>query len=70
MAASLVGSAHEVKTAMQCSEADFLEYCSGAKDPPWPELDRLITLIVREQGEIIARNRDLLAAQRARREKP
>ena len=68
MAVSLVGDSRKLMEHMHCSEADFLAYCDGRKEPTWPELDRLITLIVREQGKIIAHNRDLLAAQRARRE--
>jgi hypothetical protein len=67
MAASLVGSAHEVQAIMKCSAADFLEYCNGNKEPTWPELDRLIGLIIHEQGKIIAANRDLLAAVREKR---
>lgn len=69
MAASLVGSAHEVQAAIKCSAADFLEYCNGSKEPTLPELDRLITLIIHEQGKIIAHNRELLADQRARHKK-
>jgi hypothetical protein len=69
MAASLVGSAHEVMVIMQCSEADFREYCDGRKDLLWPELDRLITLILREQGKIVAKNRVFLAKQAERRAK-
>jgi hypothetical protein len=64
MAGSLVGSAHKVMAAMKCSEADFHEYCNGEKEPTWPELDRLIGLIIREQGNLIAKNRELLAAAR------
>jgi hypothetical protein len=67
MAASLVGSAHEVQATMKCSGEEFLEYCNGNKEPTWPELDRLIDLIIREQGKIIAANRDLLAAAREKR---
>ena len=54
---------------MQCSEADFREYCDGRKDLLWPELDRLITLILREQGKIVAKNRVFLAKQAERRAK-
>ena len=60
MAASLTGEPELVKKAMCCSDADFLDYCEGAKDPAWPEMDRLITLIVYEQSLLIARNREFL----------
>jgi hypothetical protein len=66
MAASLVGEAEQVRAHMACSAADFLEYCAGRKEPPMPEFDRLISLIVREQGKIIAANRELIARIRAR----
>jgi hypothetical protein len=69
MAASLVGSAREVMVIMQCSEADFREYCDGRKELPLAELDRLITLILREQGKTVAKNRELLAKQAERRTK-
>ena len=69
MAASLVGSAAAVMVAMQCKHADFPEYAAGRKEPTWPELDRLITLIVREQGKIIAKNREVIAERRARLQK-
>lgn len=69
MAVSLLGEPHKVRQEMKCSEADFLEYCAASKEPSWPELDRLIGLIVREQGSIIAKNRDLLAALREKRNK-
>ena len=59
-AVSLVGSPEEVRAFMQTTAEDFLDYCACRKDPTWPELDRLITLIVREQGKIIAHNRRLL----------
>ena len=69
LAVSLVGSPDDVKAAMKCSDADFLAYCDGRKEPSWPELDRLITLIVREQSAIIAKNRELLDEHRARHKK-
>ena len=39
---------------MKCSNADFLEYCAGQKEPTPAELDRLIGLIVREQAKLTA----------------
>jgi hypothetical protein len=67
-AVSLVGSADEVRAFMGSTAEDFHAYCASAKDPTWPELDRLITLIIREQGKIIAHNRDLLRQIRERRD--
>jgi hypothetical protein len=66
MAVSLTGSADEVRAQMRSSPADFEDYCAGRKEPVWPELDKLITLIVREQGSIIAKNRELIARNRER----
>jgi hypothetical protein len=64
MAASLVDSAEQVRVEMGCTPEDFREYCAGHKEPPMPEFDRLITLIVREQGRMIAQNRELIAKVR------
>jgi hypothetical protein len=66
MAASLIGDAESVRKEMGCSLADFAEYCTGRKEPSWPEFDRLIELVVREQSRLIARNRAFLAKTRAR----
>lgn len=63
MAVSLVGEA-KVWTRMQCTEADFLLYCAGNKEPRWPELDRLIAMIVHEQGIIIGKNKEMLTELR------
>lgn len=63
-AVSLVGSAEEVRAHMRASAEQFLEYCAGAREPSFAELDRLVTLIVREQGKIIAQNRELLRRTR------
>jgi hypothetical protein len=67
IAVSLAGSVQEVRAYMRSTEADFLEYCAGAKELAFDELDRLITFIVREQGKIIAQNRDLLQRVREKR---
>jgi hypothetical protein len=69
LAASLVDSPDSVKATMKCSDADFLAYCAGRKESGGPELERLIDLIIHEQGKIIAHNRELLADQRARQKK-
>ena len=66
MAVSLCGDTQPIRAAMRCSEEDFVAYCAGKKEPPWPEVDRLITLIVYEQGSIIAKNRELLTQARAK----
>ena len=70
MAVSLVGEVQSVALEMKCSNADFLEYCAGRKEPPLDELDRLISLIVREQGRLISKNRQLLADIRAQTKHP
>ena len=70
MAVSLVGEAQSVALEMKCSNADFLEYCAGRKEPPPPELDRLVSLIIREQGRMISKNRQLLADMRAQARRP
>ena len=67
MAASLVGDETKVMEHLRCSEADFLLYCSGQKELPFAELDRLVSLIVHEQGVLIAQHRQFLAEVRARR---
>ena len=69
IAAGLVGEAQKVREAMQCSPADFLKYCDGTKELPLQELDRLLSLIIREQGLIIAKNREMLSQLRAKQGK-
>ena len=64
MAVSLVGSAEQVQAAMKCSASDFREYLEGSKEPPWTQIDSLISLIIHEQGLIIAKNRENLAKRR------
>src|SRR5688572_2609845 len=68
MAVSFVGEAQSVALEMKCSNADFLEYCAGQKEPTMAEFDRLIGLIIREQTKLIATNRELLAKMRAAKE--
>lgn len=60
MAVSLVGEAQSVALEMRCSNEDFRDYCAGVKEPSLPEYDRLLKLLVREQGKLIAQNRELL----------
>ena len=70
MAASLVGSAHEVMVVMRSSEEDFRLYSEGVKEPSFPELDRLINLIIREEQKLIEDNRARLAKGARRSWKP
>jgi hypothetical protein len=70
MAVSLVGEADQVRQAMQCSNEDFREYCAASKEPPGPEFDRLIQLIIREQGKMLAKNRELIGRIREAQSKP
>jgi hypothetical protein len=65
MAISLV-DADFVRREIGCSPANFTAYCAAQQQPPWPEHDRLIQLIVREQQKVIARNRDLISQIRAK----
>jgi hypothetical protein len=65
MAASFVGAAN-VRARMKCSEEDFRQYCDGQKEPTWPELDKLVGLIIEQQRLLIARNREFLARMRAK----
>ena len=69
MAVSLLGSGEAVQAELKCSATEFREYCSGDKEVPWPQLDRLISMIIREQGLIIAKNREFLAQARAKAHK-
>ena len=68
-AVSLVGSPAAVRAHMRCTEEHFLDYCAGAKEPSFAELDRLVTLIIREQGRLIAQNRNLLRQIREKTDK-
>lgn len=66
-AVSLLGSPVDVRAEMGTTEQNFLEYCAGASEPSSAEFERLIALIVREQGRLIGQNRKLL--QQLRTEK-
>jgi hypothetical protein len=70
MAVSLIGSSEAVRSAMRCSEEQFLQYREGAKEPAWRELCWVIELVVAEQRKMIERNRQRLAAHRTRRFQP
>lgn len=69
MAGSLLRAPSKVREYMKCSETDFVDYRAGRKAPSQAEVERLVDLIVREQSNIIARNRDLLLEIRAKLEK-
>lgn len=64
LAVSLVGDPEAVRAEMKCSPEDFLAYSAARKQPAQPEVEALISIIVREQGNLIARNRDLIAQNR------
>jgi hypothetical protein len=68
MAVSFVGEAQSVALEMKCSNADFLDYCAGQKEPTLTELDCLIGLIIREQAKLMAKNGELLAKMQAPKE--
>jgi hypothetical protein len=72
MAVSLVGGSDVVQKHLHCSDADFIAYCNGHKELDTAALEAVVALIVHEQGNIIAKNRELLAELRQRRdaEKP
>ena len=67
MAVSLMGSVEPVIKEMKSSTDNFREYRAGTKKVPPLEYDRLISLIVREQGNTIAKNRELLAKLSSRK---
>jgi hypothetical protein len=64
LAESLVHEPHKVWECMECSVADYLDYCAERKIPTQLELERLVELILREQKAILASNRDFLARLR------
>jgi hypothetical protein len=66
MAASLTGDPEEVRKAMRCSYEDLLQYSAAKKKPSQAELDALVGMIIREQGNLIAKNRELLAQMEER----
>ena len=70
MAVSLVGDVASVRKAMACSESDFEAFCTGSKAPSQDEFERLVELIVREQGNLIAAKRELLAQLRDKGKPP
>jgi hypothetical protein len=67
LAISILGSREEVRALLKCSASDFRKYCDGSKEPSWPEIDRLVDLIAREQGARIEKNRAFLDEIRRKR---
>ena len=65
MAVSLVGEPRSVALQIKCSQTDFRQYCAGRKEPSSAELHRLISLLIHEQGKLIAKNRESIAKRRA-----
>ena len=64
MAVRLAGSEAVVMHAMRAIETDFSAYRRGEKEPPWPEFDRLVQLVVDEQQKGIERRRAQIARVR------
>ena len=61
MAVSLVGDVEEVRKELTCSSKDLVEYCAARKQLTQSQFDTLFGIIFREQGKLIAENRELLA---------
>ena len=66
MAMNLGASAEAVRGMLGCAEAEFLVYRSGAKEPTWRQLDRVVMFIVEEQSKLIQKNRELIAEIRGK----
>lgn len=66
MAIALLGEAIKVRNHMKFSEAELVAIVAGERELTWAELDLLTTLLVREQGNVIAKNRDLAELIRLR----
>jgi hypothetical protein len=66
MAVALVGESEKVKQHMKFTDAELIDLLAGKRELTWVELDLLTTLLVREQGSMIARNRELVELIRLR----
>jgi hypothetical protein len=64
MAVSLTGDVEEIRKAMNCSSEDLLEYSAAKKQPTRAQFDALFEIVIREQGNLIAKNREPLAQMR------
>jgi hypothetical protein len=60
MAVSLVGDIEEVSKELMCSSKELVEYCAAKKQLTQAQFDMLLGIIFREQGKLIAKNRELL----------
>jgi hypothetical protein len=66
MAVALLGETRKVRDHMTFSDDDLLAVLAGRRELTWAELDLLTTLLVKEQGTLIAKNRDLVELLRLR----
>ena len=66
MAIALLGESKPVMSHMKLSEAELLSLLHGDRELTWVELDLLTTLLVREQGSMISKNRELVELLRLR----
>jgi hypothetical protein len=66
MAMALLGERAKVRDHMKFSDAELLALLSGDRELTWTELDLLTTLLVREQGSMIAKNHGLVELLRLR----
>ena len=66
MAMALLGERAKLRDHMKFSDAELLALLSGDRELTWTELDLLTTLLVREQGSMIAKNHDLVELVRLR----
>ena len=66
MAVALSGETSKVRDHMKFSQAELHALLAGKRELTWSELDLLTTLLVKEQGTLIAKNRDLVELLRLR----
>ena len=66
MAVGLLGETSLVRNHMKFSDTELVDVITGKREMTWVELDLLTTLLIREQGSIIAKSRDLLELLRLR----
>jgi hypothetical protein len=66
MAIALLGESEKVRQHMNFNQAELLALLAGDRELTWDELGLLTTLLVREQGSLIAQNRELIELIRLR----
>lgn len=66
MAVALSGETSKVRDHMKFSAAELQALLAGERELTWAELDLLTTLLVKERGAMIAKNRDLVELVRLR----